>query len=225
MLKPNGQLTDPADLGADFYDFAEYVSPDRMLTYWHQIDEVLQLRPDSVLEVGAGPGVVASVLRGYDISVDTADLNARLRPTYEVPVTQLAAVCPPNSYDVVLCARVLHHIDFQFFPQAITAMAAVASRYVVLTLPVDDLRLYFSARVTSRPSHRGGVRLPRALKHRIQSIQDPNSHYTKLWKIDSSTETRRAAIETLLRERFTIEKSYAMPHDKSHRLFVLRVRP
>src|SRR5690606_16965503 len=64
----------------DYYDFDRYISPQRMLTYWHQIREVMARRPARVLEVGVGTGLVASYLRASGIDVTTVDINEALEP-------------------------------------------------------------------------------------------------------------------------------------------------
>ena len=38
----------------NYNDFYEYDQKPRWISYWHQIDEVLRLAPQTVLEIGIG---------------------------------------------------------------------------------------------------------------------------------------------------------------------------
>ena len=39
-----------------------YDTKDRFISYWHQINEIIMLNPDSVLEIGIGNGFLSKYL-------------------------------------------------------------------------------------------------------------------------------------------------------------------
>lgn len=218
------QLTDPGSLQDDYYEFRKYVSQSRMLTYWHQIVEVLNTGATSVLEVGVGSGVVTSVLRHQGLTTETVDLNPRLNPDHVGSVTELSNFIGPASVDLVLCARVLHHVDFSWFEAALLEMSRVTRDYVVLTLPVDELRVYVGLRATSTEGRQVTIRLPRRAKPFLKRMTTGVSSYDHLWKVGSSDRTSLASLERLMSVSFSVERSYSIPTDRSHHLFVLRKR-
>lgn len=215
----------PGELPESYYDFGTYVSRERMLTFWHQLNAVLACRPTKVLEVGVGSRVVAGTLRERGIDVTTLDLNSALKPTVVGRVQDLDQHFEPNSFDVVLCARVLHHVPFEEFGECVKQLGRASRRHVVLTLPVDDLRVYLSGRLTSKPSRVASIKLPNALKKAVmRQRQLADTYYARLWKIGSSRETSLREVQAVLEPEFTIDQSYAMPEDRSHRAFVLTKR-
>ena len=204
------------------YEFLKYVSKKRMLTFWYQLAEIMQLDVQSVLEVGVGPRVVAGVLRELGKEVKTADVEVSLRPDYLVPVQRLSSVIPPESFDLVLCARVLHHVPFDEVDAALEEMSKVSKRYVVLTLPVDEMRIYFGISATARPWHWVSFRLPLAVKRLLlRLVRRSGSAYAQGWKLNCCAESTLQGFEARLSKFFTIEKSYAMPEVRNHRLFLL----
>ena len=47
----------------DYYQFQKYDYLIRWISYWHQINEVLKLRPKTVLEIGIGNKTVRDCLK------------------------------------------------------------------------------------------------------------------------------------------------------------------
>lgn len=45
------------------YSFLKYNYKSRWISYWHQIDEVLNLNPKNVLEVGVGDRIISKYLK------------------------------------------------------------------------------------------------------------------------------------------------------------------
>ena len=207
------------------YEFLKYVSKKRMLTFWYQLAEIMELDARSVLEIGIGPRVVTGVLRELGKEVKTADVDVSLRPDYIVPVQRLTSVIAPESFDLVLCARVLHHVPFDEVDAALEEMSKVSKRYVILTVPVDEMRIYFGVSATARPWRWLSFRLPLAVKRLLlRLVRRSGSDYAQSWKLNCCAESTLQGFEERLSRFFTIEKSYAMPEVRNHRLFVLRKR-
>jgi len=209
-------------LGKNYYSFSKYVSKERMITFWYQINEVLSYKSKNILEIGAGPGIVSSILRNYGLLVTTADINKKLDPDICISVHNLDKVFNEGYFDCVLCARVLHHIPFSEFENAIYQIWKVTNNKAVLTLPVDDLRIYFSFRITSRPAAIKTISLPISIKKKILKLTNKldNSYY-KLWKLNSQKRTSISNIKKLLDQLFIVNKAYRIPEDMSHCVFVL----
>lgn len=55
------------------YEFGRYVTKQRWASMWHQLDEVMKLRPERVLEVGPGPGVFKAMAGLFGVHVETLE--------------------------------------------------------------------------------------------------------------------------------------------------------
>lgn len=205
-----------ATLPREYYDFKKYVTKQRMATYWHQLDEVIELRPREVLEVGVGTGLVASYLTRIGIPTLTADINAALAPDFVASVMNLKSGVR-RQFDVVLCARVLHHLPFDEFDGALEQLSQVARRRVVLTLPSEDFSVYLAFRYTSSPLRFMRVPLPVAIKR----LAFWSASRSGLWKIGDSREHSLQAVTEVIARHFAVEKTYLVPDDAAHRVFVL----
>lgn len=213
----------PKDLPREYYDFGRYVSFDRFQTYWFQIQEVLALQPRDVLEIGIGSGVVKEAVKSAGARVTTVDINASLKPDIVAPLNKLGEVISENSFDVVLCSRVFHHIPLAEVPHALDQLLHVSRRYVVLVLAVDDFRFYLSGRATGMRSRHFTLPLPGALKRLLVRMagKEQESYYTN-WRIGSSRQTDRRAIDAMISSKCTIVKEYSVPPDHGHRLYLLQ---
>jgi len=224
-MKIQMTITKPSNYSSSYYSFEEYNSKQRMLTYWYQIREILALRPKSVLEVGIGTGLVTSYLRHTGIAVTTFDINPALEPDIVGSVLEIGDKFA-NKFDVVLCARVLHHLPYEDFPAAIGALASVSNKHAVVTLPTDDFRLYFMARYTSSPFYTMSISLPLSIKrlmtNRRKVYSNDNKYRSGLWKVGENRQTKKSNVEAEIGKTWNIEKSYAVPEDSAHQVFVLK---
>lgn len=115
------------------YEFASYVAKPRWASMWHQLDEVMRLKPERVLEIGPGPGVFKAMVGLFSVSVETLDIDPDLNPDHVASVFEMPF--EDGAFDVVCAFQMLEHLPFDQSVQALGEMARVARRNVVISLP------------------------------------------------------------------------------------------
>lgn len=115
------------------YAGVAYRSNERWNSYWHQLALVAATNPQNVLEVGVGSGVVARELRSRGVAVTTIDIAEDLKPDVVGSVTDMPF--EKNSFDCVLAAEILEHIEFSDVPQALSEIARAARTHAVISIP------------------------------------------------------------------------------------------
>lgn len=215
---------EPRCIPPDYYDFSFYVSKERMITYWYQVKEILGKQPDKVLEVGIGNGIVTSILKSYGINTTTVDINESLSPDVVVSITELDTGFKKGQFPFVLCARVLQHLPFSEFDRALSQLCYVTQKHVLLTIPVETMRLYLQFRVTGSKAVTVSVRFPLIVKQILQRFLKAadDSKTQNFWKINQRREVSMSNVCRIIRNHFLIEKTYQVPEDMSHAFFVLR---
>lgn len=101
----------------------------------------------SLLDVGCGRGeLLQEATVPFAVGTDLARRGIRhvRRPT--VISSMLALPFPDRSFDVVLCAETLEHLDPADLPRATTELRRVASRAIVVTVPYAEDPLAWSHR-------------------------------------------------------------------------------
>jgi len=189
-----------------------------MLTYWHQISEILKTNSKTVLEIGIGSGLVTNYLRYLGLDVKTADINANLNPDFHASILDFNDNI--GKYDLVVCCRVLHHIEFDKLGIALDRISSRTNRYAIITLPVDEARIYFMGRITASPLHTFSFTVPHFIK-RQYSKMSRKAIGSGLWQINSSKDTSLERTRLKISEYFNIVRGYQLPEDKSHYMFVL----
>lgn len=115
------------------YAFSRYVSKGRMMSMWHQLDEVFALKPTSVLEIGPGPGFFKALAGLFDIPVETLDVDPELKPDHLASADEMPF--PDNAYDLVCAFQTLEHVPYEVALRVFGEMARVAENHVVISLP------------------------------------------------------------------------------------------
>ncbi|MEP6391038.1 MAG: methyltransferase domain-containing protein [Halioglobus sp.] len=118
---------------AAHYDFFRYVTKARWSSIWHQLEEVAGLLPDSVLEIGPGPGLFKKLAEIAGISVKTLDLDSELMPDYLGSAVDMPLIS--NSFDVVCAFQMLEHLPYKDSLASFKEMTRVSRRHVVISLP------------------------------------------------------------------------------------------
>jgi SAM-dependent methyltransferase len=196
------------------YEFFNYSSPGRFASYWYQLSEVLDLKPDSVLEIGAGDKVLGNYLRSNtSINYQSLDLAADLSPDIVGSVD--AIPLNDNTFDLVCAFEVLEHLPFEKFEKSLQEMKRVAKQYVLISLP--HWGRHFSLE----------IRLPFWKKirwqHKINSWpikhQFNGQHYWEIGKKDYPLERIKNSIRNTGLEIVNDYVPFEMPY---HHFFVLK---
>ncbi len=117
----------------EHYNFEKYVNKNRWISIWHQLEEVISLKPASVLEIGVGSGLFKTLMTHYGITVNTVDIDPDLRPDYLAAAEGLPL--PKNAYDCVCAFQVLEHMPYHASLKAFREMVRVSNKHIVLSLP------------------------------------------------------------------------------------------
>lgn len=122
-----------------------------LIDRFHQkiVSEVVALSPQTFLDAGCGEGFVARrvvdaapgiSLTGCDVSEGALEIAANTNPEARFVTGSVVALpFPDRSFDVVGCFEVLEHLPGDLPRQALSEMARVARRAVVLSVPHEPL--------------------------------------------------------------------------------------
>ncbi len=94
----------------------------------------------SVLDVGCGNGVLTNLLEGPDLIVGT-DRSFAALGFVRKPRCLSDIVCLPfvdGAFDAVLSTEVIEHMPGAVYPAALSELARVARRYVLVTVPYQE---------------------------------------------------------------------------------------
>jgi ubiquinone/menaquinone biosynthesis C-methylase UbiE len=198
----------------DHYFNESYDTKERFISYWHQINETINLKPNNVLEVGIGNGFVSRYLRGKGLDVTTLDIVQELKPS--VAGSVLLIPFTNKSFDVITCYEVLEHLPYTDFTKALKEIHRVSREHVVLSLP-DHTAIY-----------RVNIELPK-IKPIKKLIPHPfprptyhefdGEHY---WIIGKTNYPLKRIELDIKRTGFKIIKSYRVFEFYGHRFFLLK---
>ncbi|MDA3875549.1 MAG: class I SAM-dependent methyltransferase [Halothiobacillus sp.] len=193
------------------YEFAKYVAKPRWNSLWHQLDEVMRLRPERVLEIGPGPGVFKAMAGLFGVPVETLDLDPELKPDHVGSATALPFA--DNSFDVVCAFQMLEHLPYEQALRAFAEMTRVSRHHIVISLP-DAKRVWrYSGHIPKM-----GVLdwlLPRPFSRALTHEFDGEHH----WEINKRDYSLVKVTQDLTRTA-TLLKTWRVPENPYHRFFV-----
>lgn len=200
------------NLEREGYFSDHYFSVLMMSTFAHQINDIYNLNPKSIIEIGIGNGFTSSFLKSAKYKITTCDINENLNPDHVLPVQQLETVFSSGQFDLAVCCEVLEHIPFEEFEPAIAAISAVSDR-LYLTLPnykkffgfsgffdVPRLRRLFNL----------GIYLP--IPRKITP-----EHF---WELDSDNYSKSANIIAIIKKYFPKVETRNYKLNRYHRAFI-----
>lgn len=158
------------------YDFGRYAFEGRFVSYYHQLKEVLTFNPASVLEVGVGDKVFGSFVKNNtSVAYTSVDIMPDLKPDAVGTVLQLPF--KDKSFDIACAFEVLEHLPFEQFDDALSELARVARKNVIISLPHFGPMFSFSLKIPFLPQLRFAVKIPFPMKHIFNG-----EHYWELGK-------------------------------------------
>jgi hypothetical protein len=206
--------TPTKQVSSSHYAFDLYLDKPRWTSVWHQLDEVLKLRPGRVLEVGPGPGVFKQVAAGFGVRVETIDIDPELGPDHVGSATSLPFV--DDTFDVVCAFQMLEHLPFDVSMKAFGEMMRVAQRHVVISLPDAQPAWRYMLHVPLLGQLSVTLRIPfwKAV-HRFDG-----EHY---WEINKKGYALARVVREL--EKYgRLAGTYRVPENAYHRFFVFDKR-
>lgn len=193
------------------YRFEKYAGIDRFVSYRCQIAEILDAKPESVMEVGVGDGVVGDYLkRNTDIRYTSLDIADDVGADIIGSVTALPF--PDKSFDVTCAFEVLEHLPFDRFDIAITELARVARKKVLVSIPHFGPPVKLYLKIPLFPALRFAFKIPYPREHVFNG-----QHYWEVGKRGYSVGTIRSHFE----KRFVVEKEYVPFDNQYHRIYML----
>jgi len=193
------------------YEFSRYMTKQRWCSVWHQLDQVQNLRPESVLEIGPGPGLFKKIASTFGINVETLDLDPDLQPDHVASATAIPFT--DGSYDVVCAFQMLEHLPYEVSLKAFAEMVRVSRKNVIISLP------------DSRATWRYAIHIPkfgvvdflvprpqlRAPKHVFDG-----EHY---WEVNKRDYPLSRVINDFSKN-ITLVATFRVPENPYHRFFI-----
>lgn len=182
------------------------------MNYYIQLHMVIDLKPETVLEIGVGNGVVCDTLRKLGVKVTTLDVAEDLQPDIIASITEIPLT--DASFDAVLAAEILEHVPWEELPKAISEIHRISKKYAVITLPHSGYTFSFSWKAPLLPQQRWIFKLPHFWKKHVFS----GEHY---WEMGKRGFPVRRIKNLLWSSGFKILKSKTDPEDPAHWAFLL----
>ncbi|PYS54848.1 MAG: SAM-dependent methyltransferase [Acidobacteria bacterium] len=193
------------------YEFNSYMSKERWISVWHQLDEIQKLKPGNVLEVGPGPGLFKIIAAAFEIPIETLDLDPDLKPDHLGSATAMPFA--DATYDVVCAFQMLEHLPYDISRQAFREMVRVSRRHVVISLPDARTVWRYQAHVPKFGSRQ--FLLPRP-QLRAHAHEFDGQHYWEINKRGYPLTRVIADFSSGLR----LVKTYRVHENPYHRFFV-----
>lgn len=198
----------------DQYFTKAYDSKERFTSYWHQINEITTLNPETVLEIGIGNGFVSKYLRERKLEVVTLDIDKRLNP--DIVGSVLNMPFSDKSFNVVACYEVLEHLLYDDFHKALSELFRVSNSYTILSLP-DASKVYrFDVQFPKIGEIKKLISLP---KMNLPIHKFDGEHY---WEIGKAEYPLTKIVRDITKAGFVIESTYRVFEFPYHRFFILR---
>ena len=193
-----------------FSQFHQYDYQERWTSYWHQIDEILKLKPKTVLEVGIGSRMVSDYLSRRGLEIKTLDLDRDLNPDFVANVMKMPLA--NNSFDLILCAEVLEHLPFENFESSLQELKRVTRKNLILSLPHFGPPLKLSFKIPFLKEIKLAWKIPYHPQHKSEG-----PHYWEIGKKGYSA----GKIKQIIKKYFKIRKKFIPFENQYHHFYIL----
>jgi len=182
---------------------------------WHQLNEVLSLEPNSVLELGPGPGLFKQMVKAFGTRVETLDIDPELNPDHVGSATEMPF--KDESFDVVCAFQVLEHLPYDMTLKAFSEMARVGKKNIVISLPDAKTMWRYLFHVPKFGEIQ--ILIPRPRLRPLVHVFD-GEHY---WEINKRGYPLSRIIDDLTVQGTRILRTYRVKEYPYHRLFIFEI--
>lgn len=181
----------------------------RWCSIWYQINEIIKLKPTTVLEFGPGIGILKSVLQTAKIKYFSADIASDLCPDFMGSVDSLTL---DKKFDLVCAFQVLEHLPYEKFESCLKNLSNLSSRYVIISLPYFGPYIKFKFELFPLIDLRFVRKLIFPKSHKFDG-----EHYWEIGKKNYSLKRVKTDIEKV----FKVKNSFLISENPYHYIFVL----
>jgi len=185
----------------------------RWCSYWYQIHSVLELKPQTVLEIGAGNKLVSGYLAEQGLDIKTVDIDAGVEP--DIVASILDIPVSGDSVDVVLASQILEHIPFTDVPKALGEMYRVSRKYVVISVPDAGRTFSFRLKIPGFPKIQYVWNMPTRRSH---VMKEESGHY---WELGTKEYSTKKLKKEVAGAGFSIINMFTLFEHPYHRFFIL----
>ena len=203
------------------YFSKRYLTMERFISYYHQVNFVLDEKPRDVLEIGVGNKIVSDLLKKSGVNIKNCDIDVELKPDIVSDVRNLSV--KDDEFDLVIAYEVLEHLPFDDFKKALEELKRVSKGKVIVSLPFPSIHLEFFLKFKSVIRSRKivkkiffALKIPYFLK--IIDINKNKQHY---WEIGTKGYSKKK-VEKILKSVFDEVKSPKIILDSYHKYYILK---
>lgn len=197
-----------------YKDYNRYVKKKRWISYWHQIKEVLAIKPKSVLLIGIGNGVIPAVLDEKGIEVYTLDYDSSMNPDYCGDIRNISEIVGDLKVDAILCCQVLEHVEYKYFKEIVNSFHSIVKKRVIISLPHCHLAFSGWLSGTIFKSAEWKIIIPCFWFKRCFFNEE---HH---WEVGMRHHSKKR-IEGILTEKYRIIDKYHVPMNPYHLFYIL----
>lgn len=200
--------------------FEDYDDKRMWMSYWYQINEVLETGGKDILVIGVGNKTVSNYLKTLseylehkEMEITTADLDENLHPDRVCDISDLTKCFDHEFFDTILCAEVLEHLPFEKFEKSLKELRKVTREWVVLSIPYSGRDFRFSVELPECPRGEITMKFPNRTEHTCDGW-----HH---WEVGKKGFSRKK-VTRIIKQNFKISKSFCPPENMYHLFYVLR---
>ena len=194
------------------YFAKNYDDEKRWVSYFYQVKETLAFKPESILIIGKGNGLVAEYLKLTGTKVITLDIDESVKPDVIASVVKMPF--QNGEFDIVLCAQVLEHLPYENFEKSLWEIKRVVKSGAIISLPHFGPAIRFLFKFPLLPEIKFMIKLPYPKKHIYKG-----EHYWEMGKRGYPVRKIKTDIEKC---GFAIKKNYVVFENPLHRFFILK---
>ena len=186
------------------------------VSYWHQVNETLQLEPQTVLEIGICQGIFWKYIKELGLQTFTFDYDYNLRPDIQGNIIDLPLI--DEAIDVIGCFEVLEHLPIAEFSGILAEFYRVVRVGAVISVP--DINWFFDLRLSIPKFTFQRVVTITRLRQKAAPLSPPRGgHY---WHIGNVGYPKKRIISLINDSGFGLLKEFRVPGFPGHHFFVLR---
>lgn len=206
------EVAELKQVSSDHYSFGDYVKLHRWISYYTQLQLLLEQQPHSVLEIGPGISITRQSLMTFipDVDYKTVDVAEDLHPDILGSIDSLPVA--DSAYDVVCAFEVLEHLPYEKFIPSLLEMSRVAKKAVIISVPHAGPWIRAELSLSFLFQFRKLFKFQSGKEHQFDG-----EHYWEVGKKGFSPNKIRGDI----RKHFILKKEFVQFQNHVHRFYVL----